>query len=131
MAMIGIVYAEDTEPFISYIDIPTGSTLTGSTRKYKSSNNRITITPTYLGCANGEITCPNRLVVQLEKKNLIGYSTKGTKTTYFYSYDLNTTRTLSYTSVGSGKFRYVFNTGNATHPYGSIYATPVIMYSYN
>ena len=113
----------------SYITMPGGSTLTGSTRTYKFKKHKIDIYPTKLGCLTGEINGSNRLYVGLEKKGILSYSDKGhykfeaiNKLGEKYSHDFG--------SQGKGKFRYIFNTGTSFDWYGSIDANPVYMYSY-
>jgi len=80
LMMLPIVFLATSEPYISYIEIPIGSILTGSDRKHVNSNHHIKLYTTYLEGEHGEISGNNKLTVQLEKKSLLGHSVKGTET---------------------------------------------------
>jgi len=118
-----------TQYHTSYLYMNGGETVTGKTRSYEYDNHKITLYTKRLGCLEGEISCPNKLKIQLEKKGLISYSVKKVKTISMNT--LNKTYSVVMGNYGSGKFRYVFNTGSSFDWYGLVSANPVKMYSYS
>ncbi len=106
-----------------------GETVTGKTRNYNYKKHKIEFYPVRLGFLEGEISTYNKLYIRLEKKGLVFYSNKG-ETTIQGIEKLNQKYGYNFGNQGTGKFRYVFNTGSKYDWYGTIEADPVYMYSY-
>lgn len=106
-----------------------GETVTGKARDYNYKYHKIELYPVRLGYLEGEIGMYNKLYVRLEKKGLLFYSNKG-ETTITGINTLNKKYGYNFGNQGSGKVRYVFNTGSKTDWWGLIEADPVYMYSY-
>ena len=106
-----------------------GETVTGQARDYNYKYHKIEFYPVRLGYLEGEIGMYNKLYIRLEKKGLLFYSNKG-ETTIIGISTLNQKYGHNFGNQGSGKFRYIFNTGSKSDWYGKIEANPVYMYSY-
>lgn len=119
--------AEQREPSSLYMN--GGETVTGKARNYDYKYYKIELYPVRLGYLEGEIGMYNKLYIRLEKKGLLTYSNKG-ETTIKGINTLNKKYGYNFGNQGSGKVRYVFNTGSKNDWWGLIEADPVYMYSY-
>lgn len=127
-----VVYAA-SQGYVSYITLPADQQLQGSTRAYTYDNHKVTITPNSIYDA----ALAKKLVISLNKKNLIGSTQQARKVS---SFTVGTTFTTIMGNYGSGNKWYGFGTyenalkdGSSGHgaAYSGIDSDNVAMTSYN
>lgn len=111
--------------YSSYVEMPGGSYLEGSSRDYIYENHKISLKPTNLVPAMSPYV---RVDVGLDRKSWFSWKRVSDNKTYFNV--TGRTYSLNMGNHKKGKFRYTFYTGNASTFYGGFTADPVYMYSY-
>lgn len=129
ITIVSVVFAAE-QRYTSYVDMPGGSNLVGSSRKYSYKNHKISLMPTRLDFSKYDDKGGYVQVdIGLDKKGLIFWDDNVASGTIVLR-EKNKTYTLKMGARGSGTFRYTFYTGNANTWYGGFRADPVYMYSY-
>lgn len=122
---IGTVFTSTAYAYYQHyetsISLGTGDTLVGKERNMAYAGQRIFITPTDLYFITPNQ--PVKLNIKLEQKSFLTWSEKRNSNREFS--EIGKQKGVRWDDVGTGKTRYVFNTGTPTNPTGGITAYPV------
>jgi len=116
----------NTQIYDSFLEISSGSNVTGIARSYSFPNHMLEVRPRTLTFAANPNTVT--LNVALQRRSMLFIWTTLRETTMRFSN--NNIRTQQMGSHPTGTFRYLYNTGNRTTQLGGIHANPVRMISF-
>lgn len=131
--MVGIfcVSAASPQVFPSSLHISSGSTHVGKERDYDYKNHKISLYPTRIW--DSDMTDDYRrdasIRIGLNKKGVLFWGDAEKYITLSIP-TVGQTETAYFGNMGSGTFKYSFNTGTGFNPTGDFDFDPVYMYSY-